>query len=399
MGVTGRSFKKRVMEKTHPHQKDFENIRIQASPCLHHGEKRLRLQFPYDEKIMERIRKIPGCQWSATMHSWHVPDNEDSLNRLFIFEQKAGIQLNISKKTQQQYPDLTQIKAYLERYQTYLRYRRYSENTIRVYTSMVAIFLKFHKNKMPDAITYDDILAFNQSYILSNNFSFNYQYQMISSIKLFFERIEKKNFSIEEIERPKRPHNLPVVLSKSEVKKLLNTVNNLKHLAILSLIYSAGLRISEAINMKIKDIDSERGLIYIKNAKGRKDRVVNLSPTLLILLRKYVKEYRPRDYLFNGQGSEQYAAESIRNIFRKAVKKAGIKKPVRVHTLRHSFATHMLEKGVDIRYIQEILGHSDPKTTMIYTHVSERKITTFINPLDDLKLNEPDITKSDYTHS
>ena len=194
-------------------------------------------------------------------------------------------------------------------------------------------------------------------------------------------------------------HPLPVVLSKFEVKRLLNAVSNLKHLAILSLIYSAGLRISEAINMKIKDIDSERGLIYIKNAKGRKDRVVNLSPTLLILLRKYVKEYRPRDYLFNGQGSEQYAAESIRNIFRKAVKKAGIKKPVRVHTLRHSFATHMLEKGVDIRYIQEILGHSDPKTTMIYTHVSERKITTFINPLDDLKLNEPDITKSDYTHS
>ncbi|MGD2034315.1 MAG: site-specific integrase [Bacteroidales bacterium] len=358
---------------------------IRVIPCEHKGERRLQLRFSYDKELIERIREIPGCRWSATMHCWHVPDNEVTKEILFdlhFINDKTFKNLK-NDRSNRELSD--SIRYYLKKYEDYLKYKRYSANTRNVYLSMIKIFFTFHKFCLPEEITNEDILHFNNTYILKNNFSFNYQNQMISAIKLFFEKVEKRKLDLEEVERPLRPKNLPVILSKEEVVDIISSIGNLKHKAIISLIYSAGLRVGEAINMKITDIDSKRNVVWIRNGKGRKDRVVNLSPRLLKLLREYYKLYHPKEYLFNGQNSMQYSAASIRWILKTAKKKAGIKKHIRVHTLRHSFATHLLEKGVDIRYIQDFLGHHDPKTTMIYTHVSERKITTFINPLDDLE--------------
>lgn len=365
--------------------RESEAIYIRLVKTIHHDEPRIKLIFDYDLKTLQKLKAIPGLKWSKTMRCWHAPDTE------LVRKQLVSLSGNAIKETQMPNPVAyfrlpEQLQMYFDKFEVYLNYKRYSTNTVRVYLSMIRIFFSYNKDKLPEQITNDDIMLFNRDFILKNHFSFNYQNQMVSAIKLFFERIERRSIEVDQIERPKRPKSLPVVFSTDEVTRLLKGVHNLKHKAVLSLIYSAGLRVGEAVAMRLTDIDSDRRLIHIRSAKGKKDRVVNLSPRLLELLREYARQFKPKIYLFNGQESLQYSAESIRHIFKEAVKNAGIKKPVRVHTLRHSFATHMLEKGVDIRYIQDMLGHNDPKTTMIYTHISERKINMFVNPLDELDL-------------
>ncbi|WP_420485543.1 tyrosine-type recombinase/integrase [Flagellimonas marinaquae] len=169
-----------------------------------------------------------------------------------------------------------------------------------------------------------------------------------------------------------------------EVRSIIDATHNLKHKTLLSLIYSGGLRIGEAINLRIDDIDSRRMLIHIKGGKGKKDRYTLLSGSFLKILREYYKQFRPKDYLFEGQKELKYSASSAQSVLKKAVMSSGIRKKVTLHTLRHSFATHLLESGTDIRYIQELLGHNNPKTTMIYTHVTENSIKNINNPFDDL---------------
>ena len=204
----------------------------------------------------------------------------------------------------------------------------------------------------------------------------------MNALKLYFKTIHEKNIDIDKIHRPKREKVLPNVLSKEEVFKIIDLTKNLKHKTLLALIYSAGLRISEALAMKPNDIDSARMLIHIKNAKGKKDRYTLLSEKILLLLREYYTIYKPKEYLFEGQFGGQYSSRSAQTILKEAVKRAGINKPVSLHTLRHSFATHLLESGTDLRYIQDLLGHSSPKTTMIYTHVSSTSLKKIKNPFD-----------------
>jgi site-specific recombinase XerD len=363
--------------------------KIRAEKVIHRQQSRIALYFDYSEEITTEIKKIEGRRWSQTMKCWHVPAS--SKNELFFINtdhknQKGNVLEQAPPKEELKEPINGSFLNHYRRFKTYLKYKRYSPNTIKIYLSLVKIFFRELKYKLPEQIVREDILEFNRDYILKNGFSYNYQNQMISAIKLFFGRVEQRQLNIDELERPIRPKYLPVVLSKMEVSKLLQVTKNIKHKAILSTIYSAGLRVGEALNIKLKDVDSQRGLIHIRAAKGNKDRIVNLSVQLLHLLREYSRVYKPKEYLFNGINSGKYSSESIRKVLHRSKQKAGIKKDIRLHTLRHSFATHMLEAGVDLRYIQEILGHSDPKTTMIYTHVSERKINTFINPLDDIKI-------------
>ena len=188
------------------------------------------------------------------------------------------------------------------------------------------------------------------------------------------------------IDRPKKEKTLPVVLSDEEILLILRSVSNLKHKAILMVIYSAGLRISECINLKIKDIDSNRMQIRVEQSKGKKDRYTLLSTKTLLILRDYFKTYRPKEFLFEGQDGGCYSTRSIQNIFRDTVEKTKIKKKVSVHSLRHSFATHLLENGTNLRYIQSLLGHSNSKTTEIYTHVTTKGFEQLKSPLDNLDI-------------
>ena len=213
----------------------------------------------------------------------------------------------------------------------------------------------------------------------------SFQNQVINSVKLFFRKIQNVNINVDLIERPRRQKKLPNVLSKEEVKSTINSLVNVKHKTMLSLIYSCGLRCGEVLRLKPNHVDSKRNILIIQQSKGKKDRIVPLSDKTIEMLRNYYKSYRPLVYLFEGQTpGTQYDQRSLQQVLKKAVLKAGITKPVTLHWLRHSYATHLLEAGTDLRYIQEILGHSSSRTTEIYTHVSTKSIQQIKSPFDDL---------------
>jgi len=210
----------------------------------------------------------------------------------------------------------------------------------------------------------------------------------ITQFRKYYGNMLKRKF-VFEVKRPKKDKKLPVVLSKEEVAKIPDSVDNIKHKAILMLVYSAGSRVGEVVKLKPEDIDSKRMLIHIKGSKGRKDRYTILSESVLKILREYWQQYKPRKWLFEGAKPEKHISiRTAQKIFEHAWEKAGIKKEITIHTLRHSFATHLLESGVDLRYIQELLGHKHSKTTEIYTLVSVKSIGKIRSPLDSLKLNE-----------
>lgn len=272
---------------------------------------------------------------------------------------------------------------YLQQYKDILKLKRYSQHTARNYIHCFTVFLNYFKA--------EDIATLQKSKILDfllqqteQEISSSYQNQLINSIKFFYEKVLGRKSEYYDIPRPKKEHTLPDVLSEEEILQIFATVTNIKHKSILYLIYSGGLRLSEVVNLKITDIDSKRNMIKIRAGKGKKDRTTLLSQTLLTTLREYYREYKPKEYLFEGDTGGKYSPRSVQNIFKKALELSGIKKHATVHTLRHSFATHLLERGTDLRYIQELLGHANSKTTEIYTHITKKGLDKIISPLDNL---------------
>ena len=264
--------------------------------------------------------------------------------------------------------------------------KRYSMNTINTYESMLLVFFRFMYPKKSNDINEKDVIAFNADYILANGFSYTYQNQAINALKLFFRHLDAGHTLPQQIERPKKSKKLPEVLSIDEVKSILENTTNLKHKTLLSLLYSCGLRIGEALKLSIRDIDLNRRFMHVKSAKGAKDRYVPVPTQMIILLNRYMNSYKPGHYVFEGQKGGRYTDVSARQVLKRSIEKAGIKKNVTLHTLRHSHATHLLENGTDLRFIQELLGHSSPKTTMIYTHVSTTSLDKIKNPFDDFEL-------------
>ena len=255
-----------------------------------------------------------------------------------------------------------------------LRYKNYSDKSIRLYTSYLRLFLEKEKIKDPYQVRTQQIISFLENHQYTST---SQQNQYIGALKLFARYIlNKKDIHLSKIERPKSEKKLPRVIDGNFIKERLSKIENLKHKAILTLTYSVGLRVSEVVNLKIEDVDSKRRLIHIKNATGRKDRIVPLSPVVLELLREYFKQYKPIEYLFNGQIINRYSIGSCQQIYKKYIEKSG-----HIHTLRHSCATNLLENGTDLRLIQKILGHSNVKTTEIYTHVSNQILSKINLPI------------------
>lgn len=340
-----------------------------AKIISHKGNKRIAVYFEKNADLIARIKEIDGARWSQSLIAWHLPDTE---------ENRIRFKLTPLSHTIPSSEGIMQI----EKFKQYLRSKRYSESTITTYSEALKSFLVFYREKAVAEISNEDVIVYNNEYILKNNLSASYQNQTVNAIKLFFKIIHDSKIIIEELHRPKNAKTLPNVLSKEETLRLIDLTTNLKHKTLLALIYSAGLRISEAINMKITDIDNQRMLIHVKNAKGKKDRYTLLSTKVLELLKEYYTIYKPKTFLFEGQYGEQYSSRSAQSVLHQSAKKAGITKQISLHTLRHSFATHLLENGTDLRYIQDLLGHSSPKTTMIYTHVSSTSLKNIINPFD-----------------
>lgn len=276
----------------------------------------------------------------------------------------------------------------LKDFNIYLQSKRYSSSTKISYLGFVRSFLGYIGKKDSSHVTIKDIHEYNSKVILKSNYSISYQRQFISALKLFYTYVVHCSFDPNELERPMKEKKLPEVLNKEEVKAIIRHTRNLKHRAIISTLYSTGIRVSEVLNLQISDIDSNRMSVRVNNGKGRKDRYVKLSPANLYLLRKYYLAYKPLRYLFEGAKGKKYSASSIRKVLKNACEKASITKNVSPHTLRHSYATHCLELGVDLRYVQSLLGHTRPETTMIYTHISNAKIEKLASPFDELVSEE-----------
>ncbi len=265
----------------------------------------------------------------------------------------------------------------------WLTLKRYSPKTHKTYLSVLNMFLKEISITI-SKIQRNDIEEYLQHKI-QNGLSVSRHKQLTWVLKLFFSRfLERQDIIWDEMYPEKWETKLPNILSKSEVKKLLDTLNNIKHKTILTLIYATWMRLSECVNLQIGDIDSKRMTIKIRQAKGKKDRYVPLSPKLLDLLRVYYRECHPKQYVFEWWEWWIYSERSVQQIMRQALNRALITKKASVHTLRHSYATHLLEDGVDVRIIQEFLGHSHIRTTQIYTHISTPILSKIKSPLDDL---------------
>ncbi len=263
-----------------------------------------------------------------------------------------------------------------------LELKRYSKQTINSYKSHLYLVHNHFNNKSFKAITDKELFEFIYYMVNIKKISASYQRQIVGSLKLFYIEIYNRAIPFEYLKVTQRENKLPVVLSKKEVMKVINNTNNLKHKAILSVIYSAGLRIGELLELKKIDIDSERMLIHVRAAKGKKDRYTVLSEKGLDILREYYKEYKPKDFLFEGQKGGKYSSESTGQFFKRALKKAKINKHATLHTLRHSFATHLLEDGIGIAHIQKLLGHNNISTTLIYTHIAKDAIEKIKSPFD-----------------
>ena len=356
-------------------------MNIQTERAEYNKQKIIKLMFDYNKEMVAKIRTIQGVRWSRSLSCWYVADQPQKITAL----QNIGIQIEQKNVSNTIANDVN--AELLIQFSDYMKDRRYSINTISSYVECVRIFLNYHSQKHYLEIDNNDVALFNRDYILNQKLSATYQGQFINAIKLFYEKVPRKKLVIQNMERPRKGSPLPKVLSKEDVAKLLNTTENIKHKAILSLIYSCGLRRSELINMKITDIDSKRNVINIRHAKGDKDRIVPLSEKILIMLREYYKKYHPQKWLFEGKiTGTQYTETSLNHLFQRAKSKAQIKMPCTLHTLRHCYATHLLEAGTDIRYIQVLLGHKHGKTTEIYTHVTTKSIQKIKSPFDDLDI-------------
>lgn len=265
-----------------------------------------------------------------------------------------------------------------------LQIRRYSESTCRVYYFMFRDFLRHQYPTPLHQLGKEDIIDYQLYLVNDRKISRSYQNQSINAIKFYLESVLGHDRQLFKLERPKKQRRLPIILSQEEVSRLLKSVVNLKHQAILTTIYAAGLRRSELLTLEISDIRSDQMQIHVRNGKGQKDRITILSKELLSLLRTYYKAYKPVKYLFEGPDGNKYSESSVRMILKRALRLAKIRKPITVHSLRHSFATHLLENGTNLRYIQTLLGHSSAKTTQIYTHVCSQTLSEVTSPLDTL---------------
>ena len=354
---------------------------------------RLHILFTYNLLITAVLKTIPYTRWDSKNKWWSAPFSEAiklqikttaiTQNLDFQYEEEATDETKALRITPY---DIPNYRSCPDNFIEKLQEMRYSPHTIQTYTSLFEEFINFYHRFDISRIDEHQIIAFLRHLVTERKVSISYQNQSINAIKFYYERVLGSQRKIYLVDRPRNEKTLPIVLSQDEVQLILTAPTNLKHRAILTTIYSAGLRVSEAIALKKNDIDSKRMQIRVTQAKGKKDRYTLLSPKTLDLLRRYVLQYKPQEYLFEGPSNQPYSDRSIQSILKSALKTSAIEKRVTVHTLRHSFATHLLEAGTDLRYIQSLLGHESSRTTEIYTHITTKGFDQIKSPLDNLNI-------------
>lgn len=363
------------------------------------------------------LKKEAGARWSSTHKCWYVPFGKknyetlaNAVNGKAVLQTDALKEYLVKKKNidnpftantpsgrEQKTKSIIssalikENNEALKKFKQQLILKSYSASTIRTYSNEFVQFLNTINNVPADKFSTARIKDYLQYCFEKLKLKENTLHSRMNALKFYYEQVLNKEKFFWEIPRPKKPMILPKLLNETELSKLFNALGNRKHKAMLFTAYSAGLRVSEIVNLKIADVDSKRMQILIERAKGKKDRYVALSPLLLDILRKYLTEYKPRPkyYLFESEQTfTAYPTRTVQQIFSTAKHKAGIAKALGIHSLRHSFATHLLDKGTDIKYIKDLLGHFNIKTTERYLHVSNKKLVNIVSPLDDLWKNE-----------
>ncbi len=355
----------------------------------------------YDREWIDEMRSYGRCSYDRKKREWLLTWTKLTTDSLADYFAGKGIRVNVKK-----YPVSEELQSErkvtggeirskhldkealdgLDNMMMYLDENRYSPRTKDSYLAALEFFFKYFSPRDPSDISQEEISLFIYDYIIKLGYSASYQNQMVSAIKIYYTVSGRGKVHPEFFERPRRSRALPKVFSKEEVGSILNSARNIKHKLLLWIIYSCGLRRSEVTNIKLIDLDRDRGILHIREGKGRVDRIVPVPDKVWNKIDEYFSGYRPREYLFEGQAGGRYSSESVYRVFKDALLKAGIKKDVGVHSLRHSYATHLHENGLDIRYIQELLGHKSTRTTEIYTHVSRRNLVAVRSPIEDLDL-------------
>ena len=387
---------------------------------VHDAKRCIALNCPYDTDLIAAAKKA-GATWSASHKRWYVLNAPEHLQAIFAaFKGVAWVDMNGLRKkpeaatganspgprksqgsssgkaatqavplaptiSRKEATSLNPAQAEaLAAMQRKLEVARYSPRSIQVYLSATKqLFLHFPQ-KRPQDIGTDDIEEFQHHMATVRKVSNSTLNQAVNAIRYYYMKVVGDARRVTFIERPRKETKLPLVLSKAEIAAVLKAPTNLKHQAMLALAYSGGLRVSEVLALQPEDLLFDRGLILIRGAKGNKDRTTLLGRSTAELLNRYLEHAKPRGMLFEGQGGGVYSARSLQKVLEAALFKAGITKPASMHTLRHSFATHLLEQGTDLRYIQALLGHASSKTTEIYTHVTTRYLQGIVNPMDNL---------------
>jgi integrase/recombinase XerD len=403
---------------------------IQLKPLHHREQECIGIYFENNFKINGAISKQAGAKWSRTNKCWYVPLSKENYNKLFIalkgkaeIEQSALHQYLADKKKTSVVPKpaLQSVRSVLQKilqqnisvqniaakkhsaannnteihpanahiipalYQT-LILKSYSPSTIKTYVNEVGIFLRTIKHHPADKFNTQRIKDYLQYCAEKVGLTENTLHSRMNALKFYYEQVLKREKFFWDVPRPKKAIQLPKVLSKEEVIRLLKAIENIKHKTMIMLGYACGLRVSEITRLETKDLEEDRRLLLIRKAKGKKDRIVSLSPVMLVMLREYQSKYKPEKYLFEGQTKgTAYSSRSLELIIKAAKGKAGISKSGSMHMLRHSFATHLLEKGTDVVFIQKLLGHNDLKTTLRYLHVTNKDLVNILSPIEDIK--------------
>jgi len=346
-------------------------------PDIHRDKNIIWIKFPYNQALIDALRfRFPSARWSRSKKSWYLPDLT-SIRSVLVMD-KPEEHLKYMQSIHANNRDAFEL------YYNQLKLKAYSANTIRMYLAEFAHLLQIIKHYPVDDLSHKRLKDYFLYCVKVLKMRESKMNGKINAIKFYYEKVKHQPKMFFDIPRPKKPAKLPKMLSKKEIKRLFKQVKNTKHLLILKLCYGMGLRVSEIVNLKIEDIDSQRMQVLIAGAKGKKDRYVNLPESVLDSLRTYYRVYKPNHWLFEGQYGGAYSSRSVQAIFKKAMLNAGIKKKIGIHGLRHSYATHLLESGADLRFIQQLLGHFSIKTTQVYTHVSKSALNNIKSPLDSL---------------
>jgi integrase/recombinase XerD len=372
------------------------NRSITLKHLLIEGQKAVGLKSNQDKVVVALIETLPNIKHSAEFGMPYLMNNTPNISLIFkTFKGVAWVNGNsfyprrvLNQNNEDINVEWFRKRKVSETYKTCpeefllkLEIKRYSNNTVRTYIQHFEKFINAHNETDLMRIDENDIRLYLQGLVQKGR-SNSYLNQTINSIKFYYEVVKEMPNRFYSVERPRREEKLPVVLSKQEVRDIIDATPNIKHKCILSVLYSGGLRISELLNLKLRDIDSKRMIITVNQGKGNRDRLTLLSEKVLIELRQYFIKEKPQEYLFESPDGGKYSNTSVQRILKKAAATAGVHKHVHPHMLRHSFATHLLEAGTDLRYIQSLLGHKSTKTTEIYTHVATNTFTAIKNPLD-----------------